>query len=153
MFNKEGLLSNQKIMPMAFAPVEQRVLLGRRTVLLAEDDDDLRCVMEQTFNAMGYLVAACPNAERALDTFKSSRHFDVLVTDFQMPGKSGIELARELTALRPQLPVVIITGTTLSSSAMHEIRERQWVYVSKPCDLSSLRSTLERFAGISTHAA
>ena len=122
---------------------ERKVVQVLKTVLLAEDDNDLRYVMECSLEAMGYVVVACADAQDALTAFHSHPAVNILLTDFEMPRKSGIELARELTALRPALPVMILTGSLLSAATMQEIQERRWIYVSKPCYLSALESTLK----------
>lgn len=112
------------------------------TVLLAEDDDDLRYVVECSLTMMGYRVVACADALLAASAFQSQPAVDILLTDFNMPGRSGLELARELTDSRPSLPVVILTGSVLSAPLMQEIHTRGWTYVSKPCHLSALESTM-----------
>ena len=68
-----------------------------------------------------------------------------------MPGQSGVELARELTSLRPSLPVLIITGSTLSPETLREIDDKRWIYIAKPCRLPSLEATLERILLSGTH--
>ena len=115
-----------------------------KTVLLAEDNDDLRFVMECSLQTMGYRVIACADADLASTAFHVHPGVDILLTDFEMPRKTGLELARELTVLRPALPVMIVTGTVLPTATMQEIRERHWAYVSKPCYLSDLESAMQR---------
>lgn len=130
--------------PPDLCSTQKKSLEERKTILLAEDDNDLRYVMECTFTAMGYNVVACADAQLASWTFRSRTPIDILLTDFQMPGRSGIDLARELTGLCPALPVMIITGSALSAAIFEEIRERGWIYVSKPCRLPSLEASLEQ---------
>ena len=117
-------------------------MCSQRTVLLAEDNDDLRYVMECSLMAMGYAVVACADGQFASTAFHSHPVIDILLTDFEMPRRSGIELARELTASHPALPVILITGSLLSSATMQEIYVRRWIYVSKPCRFPALESTL-----------
>ena len=122
---------------------ERKVCRSPETVLLAEDDNDLRYVMELSLSAMGYLVVACADAHLAATAFHAHTAIDILLTDFEMPRRSGVELARELTAIRPSLPVMIITGSILPAATMQEIHDRQWMYVSKPCHLAALQATLK----------
>ncbi len=125
-------------------PIDKKeVCRPAKTVLLAEDNDDLREVMQCTLTAMGYRVVACADAQLASIAFRSQA-VDVLLTDYEMPGRSGVELARELTALCPLLPVMIITGSSLSSETFRELDDRNWIYVSKPCRMPALESTLEQ---------
>lgn len=120
------------------------------TVLLAEDDDNLRCVMECALTAMGCTVIACADAQLASVAFRSHQSIDALLTDFWMPGETGLELARELTTLSPTLPVMMITGSTPSMETIEEIDERGWLYVKKPCNLVALREIVD---WISKHRA
>ncbi len=132
---------------------EQKLLSRRKTILLVEDDEDLRCVMEHALRAMGYLVVACADAQFASHTFRSNFYIDILLTDFCMPGRTGIELARELTALCPSLPVIIITGSIPPIDIMQEMDGRRWTYVSKPTDLCALANALKRMISASSAAA
>ena len=125
-----------------FPLAQQKSFRQGKTILLAEDDDDLRYVMECTLTAMGYLVLPCANAQLAISAFHSQSVVDILLTDFEMPGKSGVELARELTGICPPLPVVVITGSTLSPEILQEMQDKHWIYISKPCRLPHLEATL-----------
>ncbi len=113
------------------------------TVLLAEDDDDLRYVMECALKSLGFLVVACPDAQLATIAFRHYAYVDILLTDFEMPGRSGVELARELTSLCPNLPVMVFSGSTLADTTMQEIHDRLWTFVRKPCRLADLGATLK----------
>lgn len=66
-----------------------------------------------------------------------------LLTDFQMPGRSGVELARELTQLRPTVPVMIVSGSILPEELISEIQHRNWRFVAKPCSLTSLLKIMQ----------
>ncbi len=120
---------------------EQEAGAGSTTVLLAEDNDDLRTVISYCLEAMGYGVVACCDAEVAFAAFHT-RAFDILLTDIEMPGRSGVELARELTALRPALPVMIVSGSDLSIELVAEMRDRGWPFMSKPYHMPVLLKTL-----------
>lgn len=115
---------------------------GTLTVLLAEDDQDLRYVMECSLIQMGYAVVACADAHLASRAFRSSGRIDILITDFDMPGRTGLELARDLTEIDSGLPVIFVTGSVLPDATMQEIHTRQWLYVSKPCYVPSLERTI-----------
>ncbi len=84
---------------------------GTGRILVAEDEDDLRDVLTRHLRALGYTVAAFPNAEEALAHARATPHeVDLLLTDMTMPGMSGAELADHVRALRPDLPVIVCTG-------------------------------------------
>ena len=115
----------------------------RKTILLAEDQEDLRAVLTYFLQARGYEVVACEDAMQAAKTFRSESHLDLLLTDIEMPGKSGLELARELTTLCPDLPVLIVSGCSPSEEVLREIRIRAWTFISKPYGLPSLLAAVQ----------
>jgi len=121
----------------------REAIASRKTLLLAEDDEDLRLIMQCSLSAMGYLVVACADASLASAAFRTNA-IDVLLTDFEMPGRTGLELARELTAVQPTLPVMLITGSMLSLDILQELQNRQWVYLRKPSNLSVVKSILDK---------
>lgn len=123
-------------------PKHRHTHLG--TILLAEDDDDLRYVMQCTLISIGCRVIACPDGHIAADTFRAQSQIDLLMTDFEMPGKTGLELASELTELRPELPVILVTGSILSPKHLDLIQDKHWTYVRKPCDIASLSTKIKQ---------
>ncbi|MEZ4226360.1 MAG: PAS domain S-box protein [Polyangiaceae bacterium] len=87
----------------------QRVLRGR--VLLAEDEPAVRRLMVRALVGAGYEVDQSENGDTALRRFESDPAvYDALVTDVVMPLLSGPELARRVLALRPNLPVLFVSG-------------------------------------------
>ncbi|MFC7536104.1 PAS domain S-box protein [Sphingomonas sp. GCM10030256] len=93
------------------SPAEGGVEAGRGTALLVDDEDLVRLSTADMLADVGYRVVEASSAEEALRLFKrSSGSFDLLVTDHLMPGMNGTDLAREARALRPDLPVLIVSG-------------------------------------------
>lgn len=85
----------------------------RKTVLLVEDDEQVRLFMVQALEARGYGVLAAENGRAALDVVRSrGAVIDVLVTDVVMPEISGPELAGELGRTNPDLGVLYVSGYT-----------------------------------------
>ncbi|MDB4970766.1 MAG: signal transduction histidine kinase, nitrogen specific, NtrB [Myxococcales bacterium] len=83
---------------------------GQR-VLIVEDDDALREVLERMFLRAGYLVTTARDGEDALERFAArGGAFDLLITDMEMPHRSGSELAALLSREQPALKTVYISG-------------------------------------------
>ena len=80
------------------------------SVLLIEDDADVRDVVSQMLIDLGYAVTACDSGEEAMTQLNSGRACDVIVTDVMMPGTSGLELSTLVRRWRPRTPVILITG-------------------------------------------
>ena len=84
---------------------------GKRTILLAEDEEMVRELAIEIFREAGYTVLDAPNGAAALAI--CDRHegcIDLLVTDLVMPGMNGIELARRVCDSRPGIPVLFMSG-------------------------------------------
>jgi CheY-like chemotaxis protein len=84
---------------------------GDETILVVEDDADLRETVVTALTQFGYRALAAPNAEKALRILAGSEHVDLLFTDIMMPGGIlGPELARRARELRPDINVLFTTG-------------------------------------------
>jgi signal transduction histidine kinase/CheY-like chemotaxis protein len=85
---------------------------GAGTVLMVEDDETVSAMVGEMLSDLGYTVMRAASAREALETLANGRaDVDVVFSDIIMPGgMSGIELARELKRLRPDLPVLLTTG-------------------------------------------
>jgi len=84
---------------------------GKRTILLAEDEEMVRELAIEIFRETGYTVLDAPNGAAALaisDRYEGC--IDLLVTDLVMPGMNGIELARRVCDSRPGIPVLFMSG-------------------------------------------
>ena len=64
--------------------------------------------------------------------FRSVPQIDLVVTDLYMPGRSGMELARELKAIRSEVPVLLISGGVLEEQQEAGLRDEGWSFLSKP---------------------
>ncbi len=112
-------------------------------LLLVDDDADLRFVTQALLEMDGHQVVSCGDPMEALATFReagSMHSLDLLLTDLQMPYLSGIELAQEISLVCPALPVLLISGSVLTSEARHTVATRGWRFLSKPFHVPELLS-------------
>jgi len=80
-------------------------------ILLVDDEPPICNVLSQTLSRAGYLVTACSDPQEALKEFLARpAEFDLLFTDLTMPRMTGVELAKRVFEIRPDLPVVLTTG-------------------------------------------
>jgi DNA-binding NtrC family response regulator len=80
-------------------------------VLYVDDDETMVAMVEHLLRRSGYEVSAFQSPHDALDAVRANPStFDFVITDFNMPECSGLEVARELARIRPELPVVISSG-------------------------------------------
>lgn len=83
---------------------------GGRSVLVIEDDPDVRDVVFAMLAGLGYTVCACASVEEGIGKLSSGQAFDIVLADIVMPETSGIELLSLVRRWRPQTPVVLMTG-------------------------------------------
>jgi two-component system chemotaxis response regulator CheY len=121
------------------------------TILLVDDDPDIRSLTRTFLEHEGYRVHSCGDPERASQIFRSSLEnsasIDLLITDFYMPERSGMELAQELKALRRELPVLLISGGLLRIEQLEHLRTEGWYFLGKPFALPGLLTTVHRILG------
>jgi CheY-like chemotaxis protein len=84
---------------------------AKPSVLVVEDNDDVRELAEQVLGMEGYAVQSAASGEQAMDLLRKGAAVDLLFTDVIMPGgMNGLELVEQARALRPGLPVLVTTG-------------------------------------------
>ena len=110
------------------------------TVLLVEDNTDVAEVGAGFFRQLGYRVRSVANAQAALAALRLDSDVDLVFSDILMPGgMNGLDLAREISARFPTIPVLLTTG--YSASAQDAVRQGV-VVLQKPYDLESLRRNI-----------
>ncbi|HTA21318.1 MAG TPA: response regulator, partial [Polyangia bacterium] len=106
---------------------------GSETILLVEDDDQVRVVARSVLARSGYHVIEARNAGEAL--LHSERHpgtIHLLLSDVVMPQMSGPELARRLASARPDMKVLCMSGYTDDSIVRHGVLESHLAFLQKP---------------------
>lgn len=118
--------------------------LSPSVILLVDDDPDVRLLTRTFLEHEGYSVFSSGDVERAAQIFRSVPQIDLVVTDLYMPGQSGMELARELKAMRRDVPVLLISGGVLEDGQEAGLREQGWSFLAKPFRLPELLATVHR---------
>jgi two-component system, NtrC family, response regulator AtoC len=117
-------------------------------VLIADDDATLRSAMSDLFTVEGYDVELVETGEDVLSrlTGNGDGSPDLVLMDLVMPGKSGMDILRELrTSQPPPLPVIVITGHGSAKVAIEAIQLGAYDYVTKPFDLDDVLLTVRRY--------
>jgi DNA-binding NtrC family response regulator len=113
-------------------------------VLLVDDDTGLlRTIQVLLEDEKGWTVEAVSSAPLAIEKLRASP-FDVLLTDLSMPGGDGLFLLREARALRPELPVLLMTAFGSVRSAVEAMKLGASQYLTKPVDPDELILQVER---------
>jgi DNA-binding NtrC family response regulator len=115
-----------------------------RTILVVDDDSDIRSLIRTFLEHEGYNVHTCEDADRAVHIFRRSPGIDLLITDFSMPERTGLDLAREIKSIRPTLPVLIVSGIIMAAAELERMRIRNWNFLPKPFSLPQLLAEVHR---------
>ena len=111
------------------------------TILVAEDEPTLRSVIRRSLSRLGHSVILAEDGARALQ--HAAAHpgsIDLLITDVVMPNLSGAELARQLTAQRPGIAVLFISGHNWGESLLASDLTEGVAYLQKPFDTRALEA-------------
>ena len=102
-------------------------------ILLVDDEKDVRERLYTLLEREGYEVLASSNGPDALRIFRSSvRPIELLVTDYNMPGMSGLELARECSRLSGELKVLYVSGSRPDAKLRADLQTGQRGFLAKP---------------------
>ncbi len=84
---------------------------GHERILFVDDETPIVRLGQQMLESLGYQVTAIDNSPTALQAFQAHPgNFDLVITDMSMPKMTGVELARALLAIEPDLPIILCTG-------------------------------------------
>ena len=106
---------------------------GRETVLLTEDEEQVRQMIRMILEMSGYRVLEAASGEEALTLYKQHEgQIDLIMTDVVMPGMSGRELAESLEVLHPGIKVLYISGYTDDAIVRHGLLDQEIAFLQKP---------------------
>jgi DNA-binding NtrC family response regulator len=114
-----------------------------RRLLLVDDEEGLRLTLAANLELEGFEVVEAEDADAALEQL-AERSFDLVLSDVQMPGRSGVELLREIKRRAPGTPVVLMTAFTEESAVDEAIYAGVFAVLAKPFDVDGVVGTLTR---------
>ncbi|HTA91759.1 MAG TPA: EAL domain-containing protein [Polyangiaceae bacterium] len=116
-------------------------------ILLVDDDAAVLRMLQKRLEKAGHRVVACDSGDEALKAL-TSQAFDVMVSDIQMPGTSGLNLLRAVREHDLDLPVVLMTGAPGVETATDAVEYGAFRYLIKPVHWEELNSIVGRAANI-----
>jgi len=117
----------------------QVVTGGSETVLLVEDEESVRELVRETLKSRGYSVMEASDGINGMKVAESfDGKIDILITDVAMPGMSGHELAKRVTAARPNIKVLFLSGYTEDAIIHEGVLDPGTAFLQKPFTLQAL---------------
>jgi PAS domain S-box-containing protein len=115
------------------ARATQAVRSRSESILLVEDEPEVRSLIERVLSGQGYRVCTASRPSEAIRiASQADAQFDLLVTDVIMPGMDGRELARRLLSDRPTLPVIFLSGYSADAIGRHGVLDPGTAFLEKP---------------------
>ena len=113
------------------------------SIMLVDDDDRFRSRMARAFEERGYEVQQAESYDAAL-AIATDESTELAAVDLRMPGKSGLELVRELHRIDPSTRIIVLTGYGSIATALEAVRLGARHYLTKPADLDELITAFDR---------
>ena len=112
------------------------------TVLLAEDDPDVRSFMEMALRCQGYTVEVVDDGEEALQVLDVNPNISAVLLDIVMPRRDGLETLREIRKTNSTIPVIMISGASSPLNVVDAMRNGANDFLGKPVTHSDLQKVL-----------
>lgn len=112
-------------------------------VLVVDDEPSVVDVFREFLAGEGYELGVATSGEEALRLIPEFRP-DVILTDINLPGLSGLEVMRFAKGVDPEVAVIVVTGYASASTAIDALRQGAYDYVTKPFDLADVQQIVER---------
>ena len=125
---------------------------AKGSILITDDDAELRRVLRMTLDALGFDVTAASNGEQALKEVES-RRFEVVLLDVNMPGMGGIETCREIRSRAPRLQILMLTVRDKEADMIEALDAGADDYITKPFSIPELAARLRAAVRRSTAIA
>jgi len=115
----------------------------RGRVLVVDDEEGVRNLLQRTLEGTGYNVVTAADGQEALDKM-SELDIEVVLLDIKMPGMSGIEVLKQLTAYYPDTCVVMVTAVGDAQTAVETMKLGAYDYIIKPFNPEEMVLTVQR---------
>ena len=117
-------------------------------VLVADDSGTMRKIIIRSLNAVGITsVVEAPDGNEAVALFKPGA-FGLVLTDWNMPGKSGLEVIKEIRAQDASVPIIMITTEAEKARVIQAVQAGVTDYLVKPFTADTLRAKLEKHVAV-----
>ncbi len=139
-------ISDLPVAPVAAPPPKRAMIQGEgKHVMYVDDDEALVFLVERVLKRRGFRVSTFTDPRVASATLRQRpMDFDLLVTDYNMPGYSGVDLLREARQIRPELPVALASGYITPEIEKSALEEGARALIHKPNDVDELCETVQR---------
>jgi DNA-binding NtrC family response regulator len=115
-------------------------------ILLVDDDEELLSLISEYLNAYGFQSERAANAAEARYCLEKS-HFDAVLSDYSMPGESGLDLLSHVSSKYPGLPFIMMSGSGYSTLKTEAMEMGSMEFIPKPFEFRKMVGLLEKALG------
>jgi DNA-binding NtrC family response regulator len=108
-----------------------------------DDEEYMLSLLKEIVQMLGYCAVTAMNGLQALEKL-ATQPVDMVITDMNMPGMSGLELMTQVRRTMPKLPVVLISGYGVEHAAIAARKHKADGFIGKPFRLEDLRACIEK---------
>lgn len=117
-----------------------------RGLLVVDDEEGIRRSLKRTLEKEGYTVHQAENGETAVNMVREDRvGYEVVISDFRMPGMTGLETLIAIEKINPEITRIILTGYATMDSAIESVNAGIDGFLTKPFDNSELKAKIREF--------
>jgi two-component system, NtrC family, response regulator AtoC len=113
------------------------------TILIVDDDEGVRQILAEALKGAGHTVAMADSGERAVSAVREAP-VDLVILDMVLPRVDGLEVLREITTLRPETAVIMITGYASVETAIRAMKMGAVDYIVKPFRMEEVELIVAR---------
>lgn len=137
------LVAPQASEPRAEVPEAIGAIPAARSILLAEDQPEVRDATRRMLERLGYRVEVADSGRSAARRFDAApSRIDLLIADLVMPEVGGLQLAEYVGAVRPELPVLLVSGYTDDHAGLQAALAKGYHFLAKPFDSQRLAASV-----------
>jgi two-component system, NtrC family, response regulator AtoC len=119
----------------------------KKTILIGEDELEVRGYLEMALKCLGYSVELAQDGDEVLACLQSSRsEISAVLLDLSMPNRDGIDTLREIRRINPDLPVIVVSGSASTYSVVSAMKTGATDFLCKPVSHEDLREAVNRVA-------
>ncbi len=143
------------IFTIYFASIEEQPIIeeaerepiptGRETILFVDDEEALVELGQEFLATLGYDVICRTSSREALALFRlDPSRFDLVITDHTMPDMTGVQLAKDMLAVRPDIPIILASGFSHDANADKAREAGIKAFVTKPLTKKEIARTVRK---------
>ena len=112
------------------------------TVLIVDDDDEIRYSLGRVLSSQGYTIEAAPSGEAAIERVKKGPSPNLIFMDIRMGGMTGIETLQHLRSIDSNLQIILMTAFGTAQTAIEAMKFGAHDYIMKPFDVEKVLSLI-----------